>query len=827
MRLSLEGPLFHEGAGPTDEERRTTVTLRDPLQRALGDAYELERELTGGGMSTLFLAHDRLLDRRVVIKVLPRERSEGLSLERFRAEIRLAAALQHPHIVAILSAGEVEGLPYYIMPYIAGESLRALLMRESRLPPRQVVAILRDVVRGCAFAHGRGVVHRDIKPDNILLAGGAALITDFGVAKALTAASPAVREGTLTREGFTVGTPAYMAPEQLAGDPAIDQRADFYALGVTAYEALAGATPFAHLTPRALLAAQLTERAPPLARHRTDVPRRLSALIASCLEKDPGDRPENAGVLLATLDDPLLLSDDREAEIPLTPTVDIPGVRLRRRSFGRLMTLGATGLAVIAGVWLLGRPRGESSGGSGQPILVAVLPFADSSTAQDAGYLADGVTESVGTLLGTIPAIRVVSRNGVERYRDDRPSPTEVGSALGANHVVQGVLRRRGDRLELFAEAFDAVTGKSLGSASATGERDRLPALTSELATEVLTALAKRHGRLPRSTLAVRSGFRNPDAYDRYLQGLYALRRRGAEPLKEAADHFAAAVTLDSTAAPAFAGLADVYALLPLYAGVPPGPTLARALEHAERAVALDTASAVALASRGNVLTLMWQWDRGRRDLERAVQLDPELAIARQWYGESLLLSGKVTDAVNELARASSLDPWSAVAAGLHGVALALSGKPEEAIREARRAVDLDPSLAAPRILLGAVYLYTARPFDAVFTLAGAVELEPDNPQIQGLLGYSYAALGQRDRAETVLRQLAANGRRTGNVSAMARVHLALGHPVEAIALLERAAEERDPLFASEPLLTPIFEPIRQHPRFRALLAKIGLALPA
>ncbi len=269
------------------------------LQHAIDAGFLIERELGGGGMSRVFLATERSLQRRVVIKVLPPELAAGVNVERFRREIQLAAQLQHPHIVPVLAAGDDDGLLWYSMPYIEGESLRGALSRQERLPARDVVRILHDVVDALAYAHGRGIVHRDIKPDNILTSGLHALVTDFGVAKALSAASP-IMGGTTT--GMAIGTPAYMAPEQLAADPAADHRVDLYAVGLLAYELLTGKSPFSGISPQATLAAQLTQmpHAPHLA--STDIPEPLSAIIMHCLEKDANKRPVSAQALLAALD---------------------------------------------------------------------------------------------------------------------------------------------------------------------------------------------------------------------------------------------------------------------------------------------------------------------------------------------------------------------------------------------------------------------------------------------------------------------------------------------------------------------------------------------
>ncbi|MDQ6828465.1 MAG: serine/threonine protein kinase, partial [Gemmatimonadota bacterium] len=283
--------------------------LQEQLQGTLGSLYTVEREIGGGGMSRVFVARDNALDRLVVIKVLHPELSASVSIDRFRREILLAANLQHPHIVGILSAGETDGVPYFIMPYVEGESLRARIAR-GRMGIVEVVQVLRDVARALAYAHERGIVHRDVKPDNVMLSAGSACVLDFGVAKALASARDKAREhtGTLTLFGTSLGTPGYMSPEQAAADPATDQRADIYSLGITAYEMLTGAPPFKRATPQATLAAQLTEAPAPIALHRADVPAALVTLVHACLAKEPDDRPQTAGAILAALEDPAVIS---------------------------------------------------------------------------------------------------------------------------------------------------------------------------------------------------------------------------------------------------------------------------------------------------------------------------------------------------------------------------------------------------------------------------------------------------------------------------------------------------------------------------------------
>lgn len=311
--------------------------FEEQLQTALSPAYEIERELTGGGMSRVFVATDRSLGRKVVIKVLPPELTAGVNRERFRREIQVAAQLQHPHIVTLLSAGEHEDLLYYTMPYIEGESLRHAL-EKGPLAVKEVVRILHDVVDALAYAHARGVIHRDIKPGNILRQGAHALVTDFGVAKALNASRPI---SGITSAGMAIGTPAYMAPEQLAGDPSADNRIDIYAVGLLAYELLTGESPFTGPSPAATMAAQLTRVPEPLYQICPDVPPPLSAIIMQCLAKEPEQRPPTAEALMTALD--AITTSSGDVKTPATK--ELPAVSMRRRR----MTIGAG-----AGIVLLG-----------------------------------------------------------------------------------------------------------------------------------------------------------------------------------------------------------------------------------------------------------------------------------------------------------------------------------------------------------------------------------------------------------------------------------------------------------------------------------------
>src|SRR5688572_592196 len=296
------------------------MSLREQLQATLGTAYTLERQLTGGGMSHVFLAEENALRRKVVVKVLPLEVAAGVNADRFKREIMLAARLQHPHIVPVLSTGETNGVPYYTMPFVEGESIRAILARTGiALSITEVIGVLRDVAKALAYAHDHGIVHRDIKPDNVLMSGGSATVTDFGIAKAIAASrtDPGTEhQATLTQIGTSIGTPAYMAPEQAAGDPATDHRSDIYSYGCMAYELLAGRPPFVEKSPRRLMGAHMADIPTDVKTLRADCPDALATLVMRCLEKEPNDRPQKAGEIVGVLES--VTSGGSHAAMPAT-----------------------------------------------------------------------------------------------------------------------------------------------------------------------------------------------------------------------------------------------------------------------------------------------------------------------------------------------------------------------------------------------------------------------------------------------------------------------------------------------------------------------------
>ena len=794
------------------------MELWEQLGKALGSDYTVEREMGGGGMSRVFLARDERLGRKVVIKVLSSELAATVSVDRFEREIMLAAGLQHPHIVPVLSAGEADHLPFVIMPLVEGESLRERLNRTKTVSVRETVRVLKDAARALAYAHARGIVHRDIKPDNILLTAGSATLADFGVAKAIKSAQRTATpesENSLTRVGTSLGTPLYMAPEQAAADEAIDHRADIYALGITAYEMLTGSPPFSGDSIRELVTAHLTEKPRPIADALTDIPEALAELIMACLEKAPEDRPQDAERIVEVLEDPAMVSGS------------VPSMTWAKRYTGRRRISLAAAIAVVAltgtGAWLIGRGWVAADGASSPvPGSIGVLPLVNVGGDSTDEYFADGMTDELTSALHRVPGIRVASRTAAFAYKRTQAPLAEIGAALNVATLLEGTVRRAGTRLRLDARLIDVGDGLALWSQRYETELSDVFAVQDSLASAIVAALRENFSAAT-GNLEPKRGTTNLQAYDLYLRGRYFFEKRGGEALSTALEYFQQAVDEDPSYAAAYTGIADVYALFPLY-GVRSGDSVRPlALRAVDRAISLDSTLANAYASRGNLLSSGWRWSEAEVDFRRAVLLDPKNASAYQWYGENLLVSGRVEEAVVQLDRAVELDPLSPVIGASSAVALGVAGRFDEARGRGRRAVELDPDLAVTRFMLGAVFLYAGQYDSAIGELETALDLSGGLAVVKGLLGYSYAAVGRRDEALAMQESIEASTAGSSGPSAVARIHIGLGNTEEALEWLEQAVDLRDPFFSSESMASPVFDPLRNRPRFAALLRRVNL----
>ncbi len=783
--------------------------FRDRLQEALGNAYAIERELGGGGMSRVYLANEVALGRRVVVKVLPPGLVGDVSIARFRREISLAATLQHPHLVPLISAGEIDGLPYYTMPYVEGESLRERLSH-GELPIPQTISILRDVARALEYAHAKGVTHRDIKPDNVLLAGHSAVVTDFGVAKAISGA--ALADDTMTAVGTALGTPAYMAPEQAAGDTAADHRVDLYAFGAMAYEMLGGRAPFAGRHVQAVLVAHAIEDPPDIASLRPATPPRLADLVMRCLAKHAGDRPQTATEVA------------RELETVATP-IDTrrPGrthVRGSVPTFSRLrisMIVGAAAivLAALGMVW-----RQLAGAGEGAIRSVAVLPFENTSGDSALDYLQNGVTDHVRDALNALPELTVRARSSSQQMKGR--SVREIASALGVAAVVQGTVSGSTSRLHVTAELVRTADDVSLWSVTFDGRPDELIGMQDSI-TRAITGKLRLVSVMAGGNQLASNGARgtaDDAAYDLLLRGRYAFDRLefiGAEQL------FQQALQRDPHFARARAYLAVAQAALPLMGVGPLDSIVAEVRRNADAALAEDSTVAEAYIALSNTLGAEMRLGESLVPLARAVRLDPDHVDLLLAYALALGSVGRVPEALAASRHAYELDPLSVAASGIYAGDLALSGRLDEGIAGMKRAESLDANGALTQRELGYMFGFAGQPDSAFAHFQASYALDSLTFGGRSNLVFGYALEGRwRDAARE--RALLEQSRdRTSINYELAVSQIAFGEYDKAMTSLERSVEAREPLLWVKSLpCDPLFDPLKADPRFGALMARIG-----
>jgi serine/threonine-protein kinase len=624
--------------------------LYDELGQMLGDRYTVERELGGGGMSRVFLATERSLERRVVIKVLPPALTSGVNAARFQREILVTAGLQHPHILPILAAGSGNGLLYYVTPYIEGQSLRERLTLEGALPVDEAARILREVAGALAQAHARGVVHRDVKPENILLSAGHAVLADFGIARALALRSQGDR---LTEAGLGIGTPGYMAPEQVAGDPTVDARADVFALGVIGYEMLAGRPPFPDPVPNALVNAYFAEAPPSLEAVRPETPVAVARAITRALARTPEQRFATAGEFCDAL----------------TPSTHGSSVvaRRRRRRLRMMITAGTLVVGTLAGFGLaaaIARRWGGREDDAGARKTLAVLPFKNLGRAEDA-YFADGITEELTSRLASLSGLGVISRTSADQYRTSKKTLRQIAGELGAAYVLEGSVRwdrtpdghgrvrvtpqliRMRDDSHMWAERYDA-------------ELSDVFAVQSQIADRVARALAVALASGERRQMDARPT-ENLTAYDSYIRGEQLRTHESTNPnaLARAAGLLAEAGASDPRFALAFAklSLAD-QELYDRFVDRSPG-RLTSARVAADSALALAPSLPEAHLALGRHFESVGEMDRAGREYAVAERGRPNDSGILGRTAAVLARRGRWTEAVARLRRAAELDPRS------------------------------------------------------------------------------------------------------------------------------------------------------------------------
>src|SRR5215203_1266751 len=613
-----------------------------PLERlrtALNPDYTIDRELGRGGMATVYLAQDGKHERLVALKVLHPDLAATLGPDRFLREIKLAARLNHPHILPLHDSGEAEGFLYYVMPYVEGESLRERLDREHQIPIEEAVHHGRAIASALDYAHRQGIVHRDIKPENVMLYEGEAMVMDFGIAKAVSAAGTE----TLTQTGMMVGTPAYVSPEQAAGETNLDGRSDQYSLACMVYEMISGERPFSGATPQAVMAKRFSETPKPLRAIRAEVPENIDKAVSRAMATEITGRYSTSAMFGQALASGTM-------ETP-TDTQSLPK-------------------AVISAA--------KS---------VAVLPFTNMSADPENEYFTDGMAEEIINALTKIQSLRVTSRTSSFSFKGKNEDIGEIGKKLKVSTVLEGSVRKMGNRLRITAQLVNVADGSNLWSEKYDREIEDIFAIQDDISQAIVKALRVILTEGEKKQIE-KSRTVNVQAYDYYLRGrqhFHQLRRKSLEYSRQM---FNKAIEIDPEYARAYAGVADSCSLLYTYFDAREF-NLKQADAASHKALELEPELAEAHLARGLAESLRKRFDEAEREFEIAIKLDPKLFESAFWYGRSLQSAGRFQEAAKMFERASVLRPEDYQAPGMLAQSLRSQGLEAEAQLATRRALRL------------------------------------------------------------------------------------------------------------------------------------------
>jgi serine/threonine-protein kinase len=666
------------------------------------------------------------------------------------------------------------------MPFVEGESLRQRLHRDVQLPVEEAIGIAREVAEALDYAHSQEIVHRDVKPENILLSRGHALVADFGIARALAGGTPGLASLQLTETGMALGTPAYMSPEQASGERQVDGRSDVYSLGCVLYEMLVGEPPFTGPTAQAIITRRFTDPIPSVRRTRRQITSELEQAVTRCLATVPADRFPSAGALAETL-----------------------------RS--RELTAG-------------GDHRTPSSGEATAGQSIAVLPFANLSADPENEYFADGMTDELINALAKVKGLHVVSRTSAFAFKGKLEDIRAIGMRLQVRTVLEGSVRRAGRRLRISAQLINVADGYLLWSETYDRDAEDVFAIQDEISRAIAGALRVRLFGQQQAVL-VKPPTDDLEAYTLYLKGRHFWNRRTDQDLHRGLEYFELALARDPNYAVAHAGVADSYAILGFYSALPPTEAFPKAKAAALRALALDPNLAEAHPALAYVAMYHdWDWAVAEREFQLAIQLNPGYATAHQWYGNFLVLLGRYQDSLDEFSEAVALDPLSPLKLGALGWSYYFARRYQEAAVECRRALELDPNYVVAHLWLGLASEQLGRFAQAVEEFEEAARIAGRSVSSLAFLGHAYAIAGRADDARSLLDELM-RLRASRYVSAydLAAIHLGLGDNHSGSQWLERAFEERAHQMAWLKV-DPRLDPIRGTASFDRLLERMNLA---
>lgn len=800
-------------------EDAPTKTLHSPMKRlkrgrVFGERYEVIEELGEGGMGIVYKVFDRKIDDNVALKVLaPEIAGDEKTIERFRNELKLARKVSHRNVCRMYDLSEEEKTPFITMEFVPGENLKSLIKRIGQLSKTKTLSIAKQVCEGLTEAHRLGVVHRDLKPQNIMVdSEGNARIMDFGIARS-------IRTKSITETGMIIGTPEYMSPEQVEG-VGVDHQSDLYSLGVILFEMLTGRVPFQGETPLSVILKHKTDQPPDPRKFDEHIPVALSRMILKCLEKDKNKRYPTAEALL---DDLVKIEKD------LTTTKTVPigrkkekTARFKDRKTALVAVMAFMVIAmVITGLFFY---PGVFKGGQKSMKSIAVLPLKNLSGISTQEYLSNGMTEALISNLAQMQALeRVISSTSVMQYKNKTKPLPEIARELGVDAIVEGSVMVSQQKVRVSVQLIEARTDRNIWSNSYERDLRDILALQSELARAIAREIKIVVTPAEQARLALTRPV-NPEAYQLVLRARSLWNRRTEGDLRRAKEFFEQAIELDPTYALAHAGLADAYNMLASYYFVPPSEAYPKAREAAQTALELDENLAEAYTS------LAWvkyryegDWFGAETDYNWAIGLNPSYAIAHHWYGSLLRDMGRFDEALIEMEKARGLNPFSLSINTSIGYLYYFVHQYDQAIAQGQKALEMDPDFHWAHDVIALAYLQKGEFEESIEAFQKAVSLSESSVDYRCHLAQAYALAGMTEEAQNVLEQLLLEEKSNHvPLHEIALLYKALDQDDQALAFLERASNEQS-FIVNPSKMDPRWNSLREDSLYADILEKIGV----
>ncbi|HEY0461376.1 MAG TPA: protein kinase [Pyrinomonadaceae bacterium] len=817
--------------------------------------YKIIESIGAGGMSEVYLAEDTKLKRKIALKILPADFAQDAErMRRFALEAEAVSALNHPNILTIYETGEFENTNYIASEYVEGETLSERLHGES-LDLSSTLDVAVQIAGALQAAHGAGIIHRDIKPDNVMIRpDGLVKLLDFGIAKLLEAPASAGRltVGTKaaaikaqTKTGMIIGTANYVSPEQARGK-AVDVRSDIFSFGLVLYEMLCGEKAFAGDNAMDVIALILHKEPVPLNRLMPDVPPEIERIVNKALKKDCRERYQTAKDLLIDLKDARQeLEFQNKSQRTNSATTEVEKSIINgARTNGAHTTSSAEyivteiksnklrfvilSILLFAGVGFSYRffsnnlSDTKQTSNAKQIESIAVMPFVNESGTADAEYLSDGMTETLIGSLSQMSQLNVKSRSSVFRYKGTNTDARQIAKELNVQAILNGRVVERGGELSLYVELVDVDLDKVIWSQTYNRQMTNLVALQTEIARDVSGNLQTKLSGADERKLA-KNYTSNPEAYQLYLRGNYHWNKYTLEDLRKGIEYFNQALEKDPNYALAYAGLSASYGVLG-NAYVPPREAYPQAAAYAAKALAIDDTLSFAHTTLGaNRLYYDWNWAAAEKELRRAQILDSNNAEAYLLHGDSLEITGRFDDAQAERKRALEIDPLSPRFNMVAGATFYFARQNDEAIAQLEKTIKLEPRFAESYLYLGQAFEQKKMFAPAIETFQKGISQTERSPQFAAALGHAYALSGERGKAQKALDELREMSKRTYvSPYLFAVVYAGLGDKDQTFAQLEKAFQDRS-FFLIWLKVEPLFDDLRGEPRFRDLLRRIGL----